>query len=166
MDTDTTAAKKAKTPSLETLVRLCEEIAYDRKAENILRLTLKEFSAVSDYFILCTGTSNTHVNAIADHIRRDVLEKTGIKPIHTEGVTRDSGWTVVDYGGVMIHVMTSEKREEYQLESLWSEAPRKDAVKRIEEKLRKKAENKAAGASGEEKAAKTAKKAPVRKKKS
>lgn len=132
--------KKAKTPSLESLVRLCEEIAYDRKAENILRLNLKEFSAVSDYFVLCTGTSTTHVNAIADHVRRDVLEKTGLKPIHTEGASNESGWTVVDYGGVMVHVMTAEKREEYQLESLWSEAPRKDAVKRIEEKIRKKQE--------------------------
>lgn len=153
------APKKAKTPSLETLVRLCEEIAYDRKAENILRLNLKEFSAVSDYFVLCTGTSTTHVNAIADHVRRDVLEKTGIKPIHTEGASNESGWTVVDYGGVMVHVMTAEKREEYQLESLWSEAPRKDAVKRIEEKLRKKAVAK------EEDAA-PAKKAPRKTKKS
>ena len=130
--------KKVEFTPDEQLVRLCEEIAYDRKAENIIRLDLKEYSAVSDYFLLCTATSTPHVGALAERIRRGVLEKMNIKPFRMDG-TAESCWMIVDYGNVMIHIMTQEKREEYQLETLWNDVPAVDAVKRIEAQLRKKA---------------------------
>ena len=134
----------------ELLVRLCEEIAYERKAENIIRLDLKEYSAVSDYFLLCTATSTPHVGALAERIRRGVLEKMNIKPYRMDG-SAESCWMIVDYGNVMVHIMTEEKREEYQLETLWNDVPAEDAVKRIEAQLRKKAAELKKAAEAEEK---------------
>ena len=123
---------------LEKLLKLCEEIAYDRKAENIIRLDLSEVSAVSDYFILCTATSEPHIRAVAERIQRGVLEKLKVKPVHVDG-SPESGWIIVDFGNVMIHIMTASCRELYQLEELWNDAPKVDAVKRIEAALKRRA---------------------------
>jgi ribosome-associated protein len=136
--TETEAKKKTvkkETPQ-EALAKLCEEIAYDRKAENIIRLDLKEYSAVSDYFVLCTATSEPHIRAIAERIQRDVLEKRGIKPLHVDG-SPESRWMIVDFGAVMVHVMDEDTRALYQLESLWGDAPKTDAVKRITAKAKR-----------------------------
>ena len=132
--------------TVEKLLKLCEEIAYDRKAENILRLDLTEMSAVSDYFMLCTATSVPHVRAVAERIQREVLEKLKVKPVHVDG-SPESGWIIVDFGLVMVHVMTASCRDLYQLEGLWGDAPKTDAVKRIEAALRRRAaaEKKKAG---------------------
>ena len=123
---------------LEKLLKLCEEIAYDRKAENIIRLDLSEVSAVSDYFILCTATSEPHIRAVAERIQRGVLEKLKVKPVHVDG-SPESGWIIVDFGNVMVHVMTASSRDLYQLEELWNDAPKTDAVKRIESALKRRA---------------------------
>ncbi len=130
-------AKETKIKS-EDIVKLCEEIAYDRKAENIIRLDLKELPAVSDYFLLCTAISEPHIRAIADRIQREVLEKVKVKPLHVDGSV-ESHWIIVDFGGVMVHVMTENSRAQYQLEDLWGDAPKTDAVKRIEDALKSKA---------------------------
>ncbi len=134
------APKTVKNPAQETaeekLVKFCEEIAYDRKGENIIRLDLREFSAISDYFVLCTATSEPHIRAIAERIQRDALEKLGIKPLHVDG-SAASRWMIVDFGSVMVHVMDEDTRKLYQLESLWSDAPQMDAIKRMEAQLKK-----------------------------
>lgn len=122
----------------DKLLKLCEEIAYDRKAENIVRLDLSGMSAVSDYFILCTATSEPHIRAVAERIQRGVLEKLKVKPVHVDG-SPESRWVIVDFGNVMIHIMTAESRELYQLEDLWNDAPKVDAVKRIESALKRRA---------------------------
>lgn len=123
---------------LENLLKLCEEIAYDRKAENIIRLDLSEVSAVSDYFILCTATSEPHIRAVSERIQRGVLEKLKVKPVHVDG-SPESGWIIVDFGNLMVHIMTASCRELYQLEELWNDAPKVDAVKRIEAALKRRA---------------------------
>ena len=120
----------------EKLLKLCEQIAYDRKGEDILRIDLTGVSAVSDYFILCTVTSAPHVRAVSERLQRDVLEKLKVKPVHVDG-SPESGWIIVDFGNVMVHVMTGDARELYQLEDLWSDAPRTDAVKRIEAAIKR-----------------------------
>jgi len=143
---------------LENLLKLCEEIAYDRKAENIIRLDLSEVSAVSDYFILCTATSEPHIRAVSERIQRGVLEKLKVKPVHVDG-SPESGWIIVDFGNVMVHIMTASSRELYQLEELWNDAPKVDAVKRIEAALKRRA------AAEQKKAAPAKKKAAPAKKK-
>ena len=120
----------------DRLLKLCEEIAYDRKAENIVRIDLKDVAAVSDYFILCTATSEPHIRAIAERIQRGVLEKLKMKPLHVDG-SPESRWIIVDYGMVMVHIMTEDSRSLYQLEDLWSDAPKTDAVKRIEAAIKR-----------------------------
>ena len=120
----------------EKLLKLCEQIAYDRKGENILRIDLTNVPAISDYLILCTVTSAPHVRAVAERIQRDVLEKLKVKPVHVDG-SPESGWIIVDFGSVMVHVMTSAAREMYQLEDLWSDAPQLDAEKRIEAAIKR-----------------------------
>ena len=120
----------------DRLLKLCEEIAYDRKAENIVRIDLKEVAAVSDYFIICTATSEPHIRAIAERIQRGVLEKLKVKPLHVD-VSPESRWIIVDYGMVMVHIMTEDSRSLYQLEDLWSDAPKTDAVKRIEAAIKR-----------------------------
>lgn len=125
-----------KNAAAEKLLKLCEEIAYDRKAQDIIRIDLTEVSAISDYFILCTATSEPHVRAVADRIQRDVLEKIKVKPVHVDG-SPESGWIIVDYGSVMVHVMTEATRTNYQLEELWGDAPKMDAIKRIEAAIKR-----------------------------
>ena len=142
---------------LEKLLKLCEEIAYDRKAENIIRLDLSEVSAVSDYFILCTATSEPHIRAVAERIQRGVLEKLKVKPVHVDG-SPESGWIIVDFGNVMVHIMTASSRDLYQLEELWNDAPKTDAVKRIESALKRRAAAEAGSARPAKKKAAPAKK--------
>ena len=143
-------------PEFEKLIKLCEEIAYDRKAENIIRLDLSEMSAVSDYFILCTATSEPHIRAISERIQRGVLEKLKVKPVHVDG-SPESRWVIVDFGNLMVHIMTADSRELYQLEELWNDAPKTDAAKRIEAALKRRA-------AAETKKAAAPKKSPAKKK--
>ncbi len=150
--------RKAEKKPVNTLtmqvVELCEQVAYDRKGENILRLDMTAMeTAQSDYYILCTGLSEPHISAIAERIRRDVRERLDIRPIAFEG-DRRSGWMIIDFGHAIVHVMTPDAREKYQLEELWGEVPRLDVVA----KLDKEAEaRRAAAAETAEKAAKASK---------
>jgi ribosome-associated protein len=98
-----------------TIVNALEE----KKAENIVLLDIKELTAFTDYFILCTGTSNRMLNALAD----GVSEKTRLdhkRKGRIEGQA-DSGWIIVDYGDIVVHIFDSELRQYYKLEELWDE---------------------------------------------
>ena len=112
-------------PSTEELMGQCIKIADDRKASNIVSLNVAEFSSLADYYVLCTGTSEPHLRAIIDAIGRDVKKEYSIAPIRIDG-TAASHWMLMDYGNVMIHVMTEEARELYNLENLWSDAVKID----------------------------------------
>ncbi len=74
----------------------------------------------ADYFVICTGDVERHVGAIYDEIDH-ALKKEGILPHHREG-TVDSGWLLLDYGDVIVHIFATSEREYYQLDELWSEA--------------------------------------------
>jgi len=156
----TAAAKKpavkkaAKVPAepVPALVELCEKVAYERKAENILRLSMKGIdTAQSDYYLLCTGLSEPHIGAIAEHIRRAAREQLAIRPILCNG-DQQSHWIIVDFGVVIIHIMTADAREKYQLEELWGDAPRLDIVAKLDKEAKKRL-------AAAEKAAKNAEKA-------
>ncbi len=71
----------------------------------------------TDYFVICTGESTRQLNAISDEIEHS-LKKEGITPHHCEG-TLDSGWRLLDYGSVIIHIFAGPEREYYQLDKLW-----------------------------------------------
>ncbi len=115
------------------LAEVCAEIAYDRKATDIIRLDMSEYSAVSEQFLICTGTSDPHLRAITERIRRDVRTKYGLRG-DIDG-SPESHWMIVDFGNVMVHVFTKEARELYQLEDLWKDAPKIEAIKKLEAKI-------------------------------
>lgn len=90
-----------------------------KKGSDLKAIHITEFSIVADYFIIATGTSNTHVKSLAEEVEYE-LTQLGIEPSHIEG--RATGWILLDYGCVVVHVFSPESREYYNLERLWSDA--------------------------------------------
>jgi ribosome-associated protein len=84
-------------------------------------LDLHSISVLADYFVICSGESERQVKAIVDEITKKIKEE-GVRPWHIEGDS-SSGWVLVDYGGVIVHVFSPVMRSYYQLEELWSDAP-------------------------------------------
>ncbi len=105
------------------IAKYCAEYADDKKAEDIVILDLRGLSPVSDYFVICTATSNPQLRAVRDEIKVQMLQEHGEKPLYNEGGF-ESQWVVVDYANVMVHIFTPEKREFYAIEELWGDAPR------------------------------------------
>ena len=103
-----------------------KEVAYavtkaldEKKGQNIKLLRIDEVSSLADYFLICTGTSNTHVKTLCDYAEY-TLEQMGEKLISREG-HRGNSWELLDYGSIVVHVFTEEAREFYALERLWSD---------------------------------------------
>ncbi len=91
-----------------------------KKGKDIRVLYTADQTTLADYFIICNGTSNTQVKALADAVE-DAMTKAGEEPHHIEG-HRGGQWTLMDYSSVIVHVFTDEAREFYCLERLWSDA--------------------------------------------
>lgn len=106
----------------ENLAKLCRKIALDKKAEDAMILDLRGISNVADFFLICTGTSEPHLKAIADEIARRLRDE-GIRPLHRDGYP-PSRWIVMDYNDVLIHIFHPELRQRYGLEDLWGDAKR------------------------------------------
>jgi len=105
------------------LALICRELADNRKAENIVVLDVSKISSVTDYFVICTGTSEPHLRAIVDEITGKLREEHTLRPRATDGGLQ-TAWVVIDYFDVIIHVMREDLREHYDLEGLWGDAPR------------------------------------------
>lgn len=91
----------------------------DKIAADIKVLRIEEITTLAEYFIICTGTSNTHVNALRDAVDFK-LSSNGIEPHHVEG--HSGAWVLMDYGSVVIHIFTDEGRNFYQLDKVWADA--------------------------------------------
>jgi ribosome-associated protein len=107
----------------KTLALLCRELADNKKAENIVILDVRELSTVTDYFVLCTGSSEPHLRAIVEEITDGLRRAHAVRPRATDG-TLHTAWVVLDFFDVIVHVMRSDVREHYDLEGLWGDAPR------------------------------------------
>lgn len=107
----------------EALARTCAAAALDKKAEDTVVLDLQGISTFTDYFVICSGTSEPQLKAIATAIREQVRESLGRKPLSEDGYPA-SQWIILDYGEVIVHLFHSEKRVFYGLETLWSDAHR------------------------------------------
>ena len=99
------------------------EILDKKKAEDIKAIEVTEQTIVADYFVIATGTSSTHVKCLADEVEYE-LSQLGVQNGHIEG--RATGWVLLDYGAVLIHVFDKESREYYNLERLWTDASEVD----------------------------------------
>lgn len=104
-----------------SLARRIVDLASDKQASDIVLLDIRGISLIADYFVICTVGSERQAGAILKDIGERVLEEFGRKPIHTEGKP-DSGWVLLDYGDVIVHVFSPEQRTFYNLEQLWSAA--------------------------------------------
>lgn len=96
--------------------------ALGKKAKNPVLLDVGHLTSLADAFLICHGTSNRQVSAIAEHIQRD-LKKQGIKALSVDGL-KEGHWVLMDYGHVVIHVFFESTRSFYNLEGLWSDARR------------------------------------------
>jgi len=93
----------------------------DKKGVDVTLMEVGKQTILADYFVICTGTSKTHVKALTDEVEFKTEEALGIKPNHVEGFS-DNTWTLMDYGTVIVHVFTEAGREYYKLEKLWYDA--------------------------------------------
>jgi len=102
------------------LARVAVDAASDRQASDIVLLDLRSVSLLADYFVICSAETERQLRAVTDAIVES-LGQAGLRPLHIEGGT-DSGWVLLDYGVVIIHVFAPTEREYYRLEKLWSKA--------------------------------------------
>ena len=106
-----------------SLTDLAIEGLRDKKGLNIIRMDLKKSSgAITDYFVICTGTSDRHVKALADSVQDTVREQVRQKPLSVEGMQLGE-WVLIDYVDIVIHIFLEDKRDFYSLEDLWGDAP-------------------------------------------
>lgn len=103
------------------LALACAKAAGEIQAEEIKVWDLRGLSTLTDFMVVCSGSSMPHLRAILRDVRGHVDEWTGVKPVNSEGKA-DTRWVVLDYIDVMVHVMHSEQREYYGLEQLWGDA--------------------------------------------
>ena len=102
------------------LVREIAKVLDEKKAMNIVAIETEEVTIVSDFFVIASGTSNTHTKSLADDVEYEIKNRLGVAPEHIEG--RATGWILLDYGTVIVHLFQGETREYYNLERLWADA--------------------------------------------
>jgi ribosome-associated protein len=107
--------------SAEAVVRVAAHAALEKKAIDLVGLDLQGLSSIADFFLVCSARSTPQADTIADAVR-GALRAEGVRPRHNEG-SAESGWLLLDYADVVVHVFLEETREFYSLERLWGDAP-------------------------------------------
>ncbi len=102
------------------IARRAVDAASDKQASNVTLLDVRGICGFADYFIICAGENQRQMRAIYDEIEKRLKEE-GVRPHHREGAF-DSGWLLLDYGDVIVHIFSTEEREFYKLDELWNEA--------------------------------------------
>ena len=106
--------------SSEEIARAIAEVMDDMKAHDIKILRVSEKTAMTDYFVTCSGTSNTQIRAISGEIEYKLGER-GVSPLHIEGYETGT-WIAIDYAHVIVYIFSKDQREFYKLEKLWGDA--------------------------------------------
>ncbi len=117
----TDTATQSRPADLPADVARAAELLAERKAKKVTLLDLRSVSTATDFFLIATGTSDTHVASIAGHLV-DEMKKDGTRPLGVEG-EKGGRWTLIDYFSFVVHVFHPAAREFYQLERLWGDAP-------------------------------------------
>jgi ribosome-associated protein len=110
-----------KSPDPRETALLCVRYALDKKAYDLLLMDVGECTSLAEFFLICTGRSDTQVQAIAQSIEEN-LRMLGRKPRMVEGL-RSGQWVLMDYGDVVVHIFLESVRDFYDLERLWARAP-------------------------------------------
>ena len=105
---------------METLeiLKTAAKALDSKKALDVQAIEIGDLTIITDFFLLATATSSTHVRALADEVE-EMLSRAGVEPHHIEG--RATGWILLDYGSVVVHVFDKKSRDFYQLERLWND---------------------------------------------
>ncbi len=107
----------------KTIIKIAANALNDKKARELKAVRIGDLTVIAEYFLFATATSSTHVRALADEVE-EKLSEVGIEPHHIEG--RTSGWILLDYGDVVVHVFSKENREFYSLDHMWSDGEQID----------------------------------------
>lgn len=108
--------------SSEELCKFVVEGMQEKKALNIVTMDLRAVeNAIADYFVICTGNSDTHIDAICDSVEDTVVKQTSNQPWHLEGKSNKE-WILLDYIEVVVHIFNADRREYYAIEELWADA--------------------------------------------
>src|SRR5438876_944145 len=114
--------KKIAPQSALDFAHIAIDAVESKKGSDIVLLDVRSLSMFTDYFLICSGDSERQIKAISGGVQ-EALDKSGMRRIGHEG-SAESGWVLLDYGDLMIHVFAPEQRDYYQLEDLWKQAPR------------------------------------------
>ena len=106
------------------LAKKIAKILDGKKAVDIAAIHTTDQTIIADYFVVACGTSSTHVKALAEDLEFEMKKQYGVPPQHIEG--RATGWILLDYGAVLVHLFLQEQREYYNIERLWEDAERID----------------------------------------
>jgi len=128
-------AKRIKSETSGMLADIIVTGMQEKLGMNIVKLNLSGIpNSITDYFIICHGSSRSQVDAIADSVQWEVKKAIGVLPSHKEGF-ENCEWILLDYFDVVVHVFQAEARDFYQLEKLWADAPRED-IKPVEKPVK------------------------------
>ncbi len=101
------------------LAKAAKQIADDKKGENIVVIDVKKMTEITNYFVIVTANSMPQINAIVNEIEKTFKEDYDVKVIRRDGGKTAVNWKVLDFGGLIVHVMSQDLRQLYDLESIW-----------------------------------------------
>jgi ribosome-associated protein len=108
-------------PDSQEMVKIITEALLSRKGKDITLLDVSELTTLTDYFVVCHGTSDVQIKALADAVEEDMLKKSGEKAWKKEGLQGRS-WVILDFVNIVVHIMSKEKRDFYGIERMWNDA--------------------------------------------
>ena len=114
------------------IAEFCAKEAEEKKALDVVVLEVAELTTIADYFVLCTAQSEPQMRALSNWIQKSIFEELQVKPVTVNGESV-SKWILIDFGAVIIHIMTPEMRDRYQLEKLWGDAPKLKDLQKLED---------------------------------
>jgi ribosome-associated protein len=104
----------------DQLARAAADIASDKKASDVIVLDVRDVTTIADFFVVCSGNNSRQIQAIAEAIDEGLGQQGG-RLLHREG-DAETGWVLLDFGDVIVHIFAPKEREYYRLERLWNEA--------------------------------------------
>ncbi len=122
-----TSVSDYKTSDSTLLINTISEALQDKKAKDIVILDVRELTTLTDYFIVCHGTSETQIRALANNVLEETKEKIGEQAWQREGMDARR-WIIIDYVNVVVHIFSQEKREYYGIERMWNDAIRTEVA--------------------------------------
>jgi len=124
---------KKRSDGAEVLLNSIVKGIFEKKGKDVLKIDLRKLeNPITDFFVICHGSSVTQVDSICDSVEDIVIEETGEKPLHVEGL-ENCFWVLIDFGNVVVHIFLEQYRNFYSLESLWADAH----IEIMEDKLNK-----------------------------